>query len=130
MLYNVEYVLEYISDKACEVCRVGWGNILNVCPEVLFRGSVVSVRIPLIWKAPWTWHPSAKPYMILILVINYILFSASVVGRTNYKNMHSMNTLKFQKHLTFSTEWKILAHFITWIVLFCCDTYIKRWFGF
>lgn len=42
MLYNVEYISEYIPDEACEVCRVGWGSILNVCPEVLFRGSVVS----------------------------------------------------------------------------------------
>ena len=42
--------VEYIPDEACEVCRVGSGCILNVCPEPLFRGSAVSVLIPLICK--------------------------------------------------------------------------------
>jgi len=52
MLCNVEYISEYIPHEECEVCRVGWGSILNVCPVVLVRGSVVSVRIPLIGKTP------------------------------------------------------------------------------
>jgi hypothetical protein len=43
MLYNVEYISEYIPDKACEVFRVGWSSVLNVCPEALFRGSAVCV---------------------------------------------------------------------------------------
>ena len=27
MLYNVEYISEYIPHEACEVCRVGWGGL-------------------------------------------------------------------------------------------------------
>ena len=42
MSYNVEYISTYIPDEACEVCRVGRGNIPNERPAALFIGSVVS----------------------------------------------------------------------------------------
>ena len=39
MLYNVEYISQYIQDEACEVC-VGQCSIENDCPVALFRGNI------------------------------------------------------------------------------------------